>query len=407
MNSLPSPELLKTIEIVFPGAPFGRRGADVYRALPTLAHARIVVPGDARRAAVAAVRGYGRLQPRRRAVLRRVAAAWLATPGGARSTEVLAVPAHEQDLRSHLQALLGRSDVRLAVPVRSLDPHSKPTVQVLSGNGQTLAFCKVGRGPAVRRMQVEAAALRRFEKLNVPGLRVPELLHEGPWCDRHLVVTAPVPERARRATLRQWPTTCRALFALQLGEESQPLGTSGWPGAVAERVSQLSGATGPPLAQALVETLTLLLKRHEKTPVVLASTHGDWVPWNLALRRHEVWCWDLEHSESSAPFGIDVVHGLAQIALRLRGMALDQAVDQTARMAGPVLEKTLHLAGANAEAVIALGLWDVLLRACEVRRRGVPEQQAWQAGMSTQAVLKALNGLRTLALSRQGESLVS
>ena len=400
MTGRVSPELAHTLEVVFPVAdvqpnPGVAGGADLYRAVPHVRQARILVPGRDRRAATAAVRGYGRLQPRGKRLLRRVLAPVLAR--SPRLWDPAIVSAGQDTLRGHLEGLL-QTELRLAVPVRRLDPHSKPTVQVLRPDGRTVAFCKVGLGPAADRLRCEAAGLRRFAAISSPGLRTPRLLNEGPWLDRYLVVTTPVPVDARRATPRQWSRTCRALSALRLDSAAAPLAATTWAATAADRLLRSERSAGTDVHRALHDTLALVLQRHGRTEMVPALSHGDWTPWNLALRGDEVWCWDFEHSEASAPQGLDIVHGLVQIGLRLHGLPIDRAAERATRTAEHVLEHTLGVRGAVGSAVVSLGLWDADLRACEVRDATAPRRWGRQEGVTPDGLLRVLDQVRVRAL---------
>lgn len=389
-----SAELRITVEQVLPGARAGARaGGDLYRVLPTARRARTVVPARDVRASAAALRGYGRLQPARRAVLRRLSAPVLARARPVPPGDLLTVPAGPDGLRAHLQDLLGLADLRLAVPVRALDPHSKPTVQVLTNSGRTVGFCKVGTGPAVERLRVEAAGLRRFAALGTTRVRVPELLHEGEWNSRGLVLTAPVPAQARRLRVRELAATWPALLGLQEGADSSALGESSWPGRSRARLERLADAPGAGLAREMLSTLTELVERHGATELLMGELHGDWTPWNLAVRGNELWCWDLEHSDPAAPFGTDVVHGLVHVGQHVRRQTFAQACRAAASDAADVLP-TLGLSTRATSAVIAAGLWDVVVRACEVRGRPGSQRPDWQPGLTPDVLLAVLHSAR-------------
>ena len=62
----------------------------------------------------------------------------------------------------------------------------------------------------------------------------------------------------------------------------------------------------------LVEHAQRLAEQHAEQPVVVASWHGDWVPWNMTRDGDQVLLWDWEHYEDDVLAGFDHLHYLAQ-----------------------------------------------------------------------------------------------
>jgi hypothetical protein len=68
--------------------------------------------------------------------------------------------------------------------------------------------------------------------------------------------------------------------------------------------------------------LDALDRRCDGVELPLGLSHGDWVPWNLAVRHDgdgpALVAWDWEYGATDAPLGLDDVHG-GYVVARQRG----------------------------------------------------------------------------------------
>ncbi len=386
MRSSWAPELQQLVEEVFPEA-LAERGSgavDDYWAVPSAGRPRYLVPLGSRPAGRSAARGYGRLRTTQQRLLRGAAQVAVSAVRPARG-DVVSVRRTGTDLASYLAASLGLDDIQLGVPLRRPGPHSKPTVQILSRDGATYGFCKIASSPGARaRLGVEVAGLQRLAITPRKRLRVPTVLHVGSWEARDLLVTAPVPADARLCTARALPRTFEVLRELLDAARTRPLAATPWWTQLADRIAALRGP-GAVVTEAIGRAYAALSDRCGGVAVTSGQAHGDWVPWNLALHGSEVWCWDLEHSAASAPFGHDVVHGLLLSRTHLSGVALPAAVRRITPEALHRLNE-LGLSAASARLAMRTCVLDLVVRAAEV----ADAASGWQRGYEPDVLFRAL-----------------
>lgn len=408
-QSLWSPELEATVDQVFrstdatgatvevldarEAVPPGRRVVERYRVWPSASRARYVYPADAPRAARAMLAGYGRLRSRRESVAR--AAVALSARGPLGGDELLVTVPDDAGtdglLSRWLQDALGVPALRLGVPVRSLDPHSKPTVQLVSPDGSTVGFTKVGATPSA---QERVAQEERGYALLAPAsetsrVQVPAVLHAGDWSGRRTLTTVPVPRGARLVDGRSYDASLDALPLLGAG----PWATADLAGSptgqdLAARAARLV-ELGAPHARHLAAAADAVLDQDGGTVLVHGALHGDWVPWNLAVEGPTWWAWDLEHARASAPLGLDAVLGLAQQHVHAgAGRSIAAAVDATRARARDVLGR-LGVGGHAADTVLRVGRLEVALRAAEV----YDPARGWQTGMDDAGFVALVSAL--------------
>jgi hypothetical protein len=386
MSAAWSADLHRLVDDVLPEAmeDLSSASADRYRAVPSVAHARYLVPLGSRAAGRSAVRGYGRLRSLRQQAGRDLAQIVVGATTPA-SGDVLRVPRTGTDLASHLASVLGL-ELQLGLPVRTRNPHSKPTLQLLTQDGATHAFCKVARTPGARtRLHAEREGLLRLARTPTTRLRVPTVLHSGTWRGRELLVTAPLPPDARLCTPRSFPSTFPLLFELLDTARVDALADSPWWQDLAQRIDALTGA-GAVVRESVARAHAVLGDSSGATALMTGPVHGDWVPWNLAVRGQEVWCWDLEHSRACAPFGHDVVLGMLLVQTHLRGMRLHQAHAAVWPRALQSLGE-LGLSRASAMLAVRTSLLELVVRSAEV----ADDELGWQPGLTPDLLLKVLD----------------
>ncbi len=201
-----------------------------------------------------------------------------------------------------LQAWVGGApDDRLGVLVGPPRANRKPVLRLLSADGRTLAFAKVGTtevsSELVRR---EAAALAEVATLGWRSLRAPDVLRAGSWHGRELVVTSALAADAQRQPVELPVEQTREIA--RTGEEhdvparatstlaaSDPAGWGRWGSRIADLRARLESAVGD-----------------RRLP--LGAAHGDWTPWNMAWSSQRLEVWDWERFEHGIPQGFDVAH---------------------------------------------------------------------------------------------------
>jgi hypothetical protein len=239
-------------------------------------------------------------------------------------------------IESHLSEVLGR-EVLLSMYLGAPRANRKPVLQVLSPEGRTLAYVKVGVDPLTCRLVREEA--RALTVLAAAGLRhatVPAALHAGRWNDLELLVQSPLPVGSSRSRpTREQVVAAQAEVAAIGRTPGVPLSRSPWWAQLRERISAL-----PPTAAAgtLAGLSGAIEQRFGDVPLTLGAWHGDWTPWNTALAGDRLLVWDWERFASPVPVGFDAVHWELQTDLVNRLADPSESARRSLASAPTVLE---------------------------------------------------------------------
>lgn len=240
-------------------------------------------------------------------------------------------------------------------------PQKKPVLQLITAQGVSLAFAKVGWNDLTRGLiRTEAAALRDVQaaRLDEGELTTARVLHEGEWHENHILLVealtglkpGPVSVFPRGAT--------RALAALSTGDRRAFNDSPYW----ALQQTRVTRSSTPSLRSAAD-----LVDRIGEIDCEFGRIHGDWVPWNMAVRRTGgLAVWDWEWSRSDGPAGLDAVQWLFQRALHLDHLSPAAAVDRTLREAPSELAK-LGVDGRLARPLLGAHIVESILRLQEAR----------------------------------------
>ncbi|MCO5992787.1 hypothetical protein [Actinoallomurus rhizosphaericola] len=370
---LPEPESSGwPVRVTSGEVPPGYRVVERYAVVPSPERPRFLVPLDGRAVAAGSLTHYNGLRWARLRVPRTVLGAGFRTglaPLVLRHRLLVCVPEElpsaelgDYLLSAHLGRVLGLPRPALGVGVRPPDPNLKPTLQLFGADGAPVGYAKVGWNPATREMtRREAAAIAAVTQGPAGGIRVPELLHHGPWRDYDLTVTAPLPPRIRRYREAEPP---RAPYDAVFPDQPTPTDLPGFPdqptptdlpgfpdqptptdlpGPFAARTTKLADSAFWRALRAEAAVLAAdeeerrlaalvaahcdeLEREHGGTPLRVGRWHGDWVPWNMGRYAGDLYVWDWEHSAEEVPVGFDHLHWRFQDALVLRGRPLAEAV---------------------------------------------------------------------------------
>ncbi|MCW2698981.1 MAG: hypothetical protein JWQ45_516 [Blastococcus sp.] len=314
-----------------------------YLLLPNGRRPRLLVPRG-RRAATGALRGYG--------VGRGRSARWQAAGLALGMATGLAPLVLRDRLRlvgtggtsiggaasieSHLAEVLGR-EVLLSMYLGAPRANRKPVLQVLSPQGRTLAYVKVGVDPLTCRLVGDEAAA--LETLAAAGLRqstVPAVLHSGRWNGLELLVQSPLPVGSSRGRPDRDRVVAAQVEVSEIGRTAEgPLaGTPFW-AALTERIG---GLPDTPAARTLADLRTGMEKRFGDVPLRLGAWHGDWTPWNTALAGDQLLVWDWERFAAPVPVGFDAVHWMLQTDLVNRLADPSESTRRSLASAPTVLE---------------------------------------------------------------------
>ena len=358
------------------GPKHGWRVVEQFIALPTPNRAEVLVPA-ARRPATAALRrfsngsgGGARLA---------AGAAALALSAGAspllRGRVAIAVDDSVADamlpdlvLCHRLRCELHDDSLVLAVRMAAPRPNGKPVVQALAPDGSAVAFVKVGWNDLTCELvRGEAQCLAGLTSGEPPhSFSVPRPLWDGAWAEHEILAVEPVD--GDPAPLDP-PLAATAELAARGGLTRSSLRGSGWWASLQARAGG-SGATASDGRSMLGRAFAVVERRHGDRELVFGTGHGDWTPWNMAMRAGTLQVWDWERCADGVPVGLDVAHHLLLVRLRQQHRPMPEAI------AGALerLPAMMPEIGADADAgqaIVELEMLEMAVRYAEARATGV------------------------------------
>lgn len=314
-----------------PGTPIAE-----YLVVPDARRPRLLVPSGSRRVAAAAVRRYAEPQSRGARLKRDAVVAAMRTGASAvlLRDRVRVTGPFSSSIDGYLSEQLGR-ELSVSVHIGPARANRKPVLQLISPEGDTFGFGKLGTGPLTKQLvKAETAALNVLAGTGLTKLTVPQVLHAGEWNDLEVLVQSALPVWLPRA-----PLTQRRLVAAMLdiagccGYTSGPLdGSTYWH----ELRNRLRAVGGRSAGAELGAAAQLLAKHAGDTVFRYGAWHGDWAPWNMANLADALLVWDWERFATGVPMGFDAIHHELQKRIQQTGDAQD-AVEQTVRRAGELL----------------------------------------------------------------------
>jgi len=309
-----------------PEPPPGRRAAGTYIVLPNLRRPRLLVRAGPRRAARRALASYNGLRPPATRLARALLGAglgmglpdrlfrdrltvWL--PEGFSAEELPSLL-----LSEHVRQVLGRDDqVMEVIGLRPRGPYTKPVLQLFGGQGDPLAYVKVGWNEVTSQLvRNEATFLHQHRDHHFPNLRIPRLIHHGRWHDLDIAIALPLPTGMRRyrPPTRVPPLEIMREIAESSGLLESPFATSTYWRRTRRTISRLL-ADGPARDADIVTGFVRRIEEHYGDAAMLFGRwHGDWAPWNLAWLDRTLVAWDWEHTAEDVPLGFDAVNFLFQ-----------------------------------------------------------------------------------------------
>jgi hypothetical protein len=314
-----------------PGTPIAE-----YLVVPDARRPRLLVPAGSRRVAAAAVRRYAEPQSRAARLKRDAVVAAMRTGASAvlLRDRVRVTGPFSSSIDGYLSEQLGR-ELSVSVHIGPARANRKPVLQLISPDGDTFGFGKLGTGPLTKQLvKAETAALNVLAGTGLTKLTVPQVLHAGEWHGLAALVQSALPVWLPRA-----PLTQRRLVAAMLdiagccGYTSGPLdGSTYW----RELRGRLSAVGDRAEGAGLGSAARLLAEHAGDTVFRYGAWHGDWATWNMANLADALLVWDWERFATGVPMGFDAIHHELQKRIQQTGDARD-AVEQTVRRAGELL----------------------------------------------------------------------
>ncbi|MEV0715083.1 hypothetical protein [Asanoa sp. NPDC050611] len=331
-----------------------------YLVVPDVRRPRLLVPARSRRIAAAAVRRYAEPQGRI-ARLKRDAVVTALRSGASgillRDRVRVYGPAAET-IDGYLRRVLG-ADVALSVHIGPARANRKPVLQLISRDGRTVGFGKLGTGPLTRRLvRAETAALNALTHAVVRDVTIPSVLHSGQWRGHQVLVQSALPVWQPRAPLAadRLAAAMRGV-AVCCGTSKGWLSTSPYWSELRER---LAAVADRPDGAALAAAARDLAARAGDTDLRYGAWHGDWSPWNMAPLAGSLLVWDWERFTLGVPLGFDALHYELQRRIQTDPDAA-AAVERTVTRA-PVLLAPFEVPAAAAELTALLYLIDLAAR---------------------------------------------
>lgn len=325
--------LAEVIGLLYPTDGEGDQVAEYY-VVPDARRPRLLVPSGSRKVAAAAVRRYAEPQSRAAKLKRDAVVAALRTgASGVLLRDRIKVTGPES-IDRHLREALGR-ELAVSIHIGPARANRKPVLQLISPEGETFGFGKLGTGPLTQRLvRAETNALIALQRSGLTKLTVPTVLHAGQWRGLQVLVQSALPVWLPRS-----PLTPRRLAAAMVDiagccgyTAGQLVGSLYW----TELRARLGSVQDRPEGVALSAAAELLVRHAGATTFRYGAWHGDWAPWNMANLTDALLVWDWERFAQGVPVGFDAVHHELQRRIQSTGDAKG-AVEATVRQAAELL----------------------------------------------------------------------
>lgn len=323
---------------------------------------RFLVPAESPGTAARSLLAYNRLRPLKVRTAR-AAIGWAlrfgAGPLLSEPRRITAGPGSPV-LLDHLATVLDESRLVFAATEQGGSGFLTPVLQLFAPDGRSAGFAKIGWDPVTAAMiRTEADALERAARAGSSQFRVPPVRWAGEWEGLELLVTAPMPLRARRLRESELPPVEPLLDVATIDgplERRRVTESQYWADAVA--CGAVEAERG---RHVLGDLLATIATSHGDVELAFGRWHGDWVEWNLAEADGQLWAWDWAYSAPGVPLGFDLLQFFHLRHRILRGEAPPQALEHAAADAKPGLTH-LGIPIDEQRAVTALHHAEVLMR---------------------------------------------
>lgn len=221
------------------------------------------------------------------------------------------VVSEAETIETYLRDVLDR-DLFVSVYVGPPRANRKPVLHLLTREGKSYGFAKIGIDPLTRSLvRAEAEALRSLRRANLRAVTLARVLHAGQWRGLEVLVQEALPVSAGRAD----PNPARLVEVMREiaevdGFETTELKSSYWQG-LRDRLDAIDSSA----AGRLREITDQLAERTGHFHVRLGAWHGDFAPWNIAILPHTTVVWDWERFARGVPVGFDALHFALQNAV--------------------------------------------------------------------------------------------
>ncbi|MDG6105404.1 hypothetical protein Daura_47540 [Dactylosporangium aurantiacum] len=282
--------------------------------VPNTRKPRLLVPADDRRLAAAAVRRYA--EPQSRVARLKRDAVVAALRSGASSVllrDRIGVTTGADTIETYLRRVLA-TDVRLSVHIGPARANRKPVLQLLTADGATVAFAKLGTSALTRALvKAEGNALAAVSTAGLKTLRVPDAVHIGQWGEHEVLVQSALPVWRPRVPLTA-PRLANAMreVAACCGTRRGRLDDSGYWTRLRARLDTVAEHQEGGALRTAAERIA---RAAGGVQLTYGSWHGDWSPWNMAVLADTILVWDWERFTPGVPIGYDALHHALQVGI--------------------------------------------------------------------------------------------
>ena len=230
----------------------------------------------------------------------------------------------EDSILGTLREALGRADLCFAVSLGTPGPHRKPVIQVITPEGEVLAYAKVGWDEATRELvKHETQVLQRLEGQDLP-FQIPAVLYSNDAGKRSICLQSPPPREAHPAPQELGERYVAVLTALaQQGVERKRLEETAFWQRIVARVEKLRSTYW---RQVLTNAMETAQKQWQGKEVPVHLAHGDFAPWNALGNDRGLYLYDWEYAQE-APAGYDLFHFLVQVGWLVEGREYQNLIE--------------------------------------------------------------------------------
>jgi len=216
-----------------------------------------------------------------------------------------------------IRIALKRKDLRFGVSLGTPGPERKPVLQVMTPEGATLAYAKVGANSLSNKLvENEADTLWRMSKYQLRSFEWPSLLLSTHWNSHSVNLQSAPPNSTHRA-----PNSFSRDYAAVIAETGK---INLVYGALSEssfwrRLERRIGAIRHPYYRVLLDqAMAQILARAGAQRFAFHFSHGDFAPWNIRLLDGRFYVFDWEYASDHSPAGWDIFHFFTQTWSLLR-----------------------------------------------------------------------------------------
>jgi len=296
----------EVLDLLYPAGDGASTGTE-YLMVPDNRRPRLLVPAHDRRLAAAAVARYAEPQTRLARFKRNAVVAALRTGASvALLRDRIRTAGGSDNIETYLRQVLG-AELHLSVHIGPARANRKPVIQLLTADGETVAFAKLGTNELTRRLVLaEAAALTVLGSCRLDETKVPAVLHTGRWRGYEVLVQAALPVWLPRVPLdAQLCARAMREIAVSCGVSTTSLVRSRYWSTLGSR---LAAVAEHPDGYQLGRAARRIGTAAGDLVLDFGAWHGDWAPWNMRPVAGRLLVWDWERFTADVPLGFDALH---------------------------------------------------------------------------------------------------